>query len=440
MAPQGAEFRYHSIRDYAKADEKRDFLTVNRIDRLAFVDVKPDANGNWTDLSDTDLSAFLPIADKKTKSVRVASQERSIFRLYSLGISTNRDEWLYDLDKRQLEQKAAFLIAEYDRVKQDTKEFPDTIKWSETLKRRKHAGEKETLDRRLIRRAVYRPFHAVYLYQSPLFIDRPGLSDVLFPPSRENQAICFSDINSRTNYCVLVVDGLADLHFGAAVDGYQQVPRFRYVEGEREDNITDWALEQFRIHYRGKALAMRPITKDGIFHYVYGVLYDPIYREKYAANLRREFPRIPFYADFWQWAEWGEMLIHLHLGFEKTEPWPLTRTDAPDEKVRKAGLLPKVALRADEGAGSIALDSETRLTGIPSDAWKYRLGNRSALEWILDQYRPHEPKDPTIRAKFNTYHFADYKEAVIDLLKRVTRVSVETMKIVEAMREGRRSG
>ena len=66
------------------------------------------------------------------------------------------------------------------------------------------------------------------------------------------------------------------------------------------------------------------------------------------------------------------------------------------------------------------------------------MGNRSALEWILDQYGQREPKDPTIRANFNTYRFADPKEAVIDLIKRVTRVSVETMAIVEGMRHGKR--
>jgi predicted helicase len=91
-------------------------------------------------------------------------------------------------------------------------------------------------------------------------------------------------------------------------------------------------------------------------------------------------------------------------------------------------------LRADKESGNIRLDGETQLTGVPEAAWTYRLGNRSALEWILDQYKEKTPKDPTIREKFNTYRFADHKEKVIDLLRRVTRVSVETMTIVEAMR------
>jgi predicted helicase len=178
----------------------------------------------------------------------------------------------------------------------------------------------------------------------------------------------------------------------------------------------------------------RPITKDAIFQYVYGVLQNPIYREKYALNLKREFPRIPFYADFWKWAEWGEKLMALHIGYETAEPWQLERIDAPDEKSRKAGLAPKAMLKADKEADNIQLDGETQLTGVPPEAWSYKLGNRSALEWILDQYKEKTPKDPTIREKFNTYRFADHKEKVIDLLRRVTRVSVETMKIVEAMK------
>ena len=164
------------------------------------------------------------------------------------------------------------------------------------------------------------------------------------------------------------------------------------------------------------------------------MLHDPIYREKYALNLRREFPHLPFYADFWQWAAWGEKLMDLHIGYETVEPWPLQRVDVPDTKSRQAGLPPKAMLKADKDAGLIILDSETQLTGIPLAAWDYKLGNRSALEWILDQYKEKTPKDPTIRAKFNTYRFADYKEHVIDLLLRVTRVSVETQEIVEAMR------
>jgi predicted helicase len=139
-----------------------------------------------------------------------------------------------------------------------------------------------------------------------------------------------------------------------------------------------------------------------------------------------------------QWADWGEKLMALHIDYETGKLWPLKRIDAADEKSGNAGHTPKATLRANKISGDIQLDSKTRLTGVPPEAWTYKLGNRSALEWVLDQYKERTPKDPSIREKFNTYRFADHKEKVADLLNRVTHVSVETMRIVEAMRAEKR--
>ncbi len=124
----------------------------------------------------------------------------------------------------------------------------------------------------------------------------------------------------------------------------------------------------------------------------------------------------------------------LHIGYESVEPWKLKRTDTPDKKASDAGQNPKPALKSDHENGIVILDSQTQLSGVPKAAWGYKLGNRCALDWVLDQHKEKTPKDPTIREKFNAYRFADYKEKVVDLLGRITRVSVETMEIVEAMR------
>jgi predicted helicase len=169
------------------------------------------------------------------------------------------------------------------------------------------------------------------------------------------------------------------------------------------------------------------IEKEDIFHYVYAVLHNPAYRKKYEMNLKREFPRIPLYDDFWKWAAWGKELMDLHINFEEVEK--------ADLQVVAINNLenPKTKLKADKDAGEIILDENTKLQGIPATAWEYKLGNRSALEWILDQYKEKKPKDPTIAEKFNTYRFADYKDKVIDLLMRVTTVSVETVKVVKEM-------
>lgn len=161
---------------------------------------------------------------------------------------------------------------------------------------------------------------------------------------------------------------------------------------------------------------------------MYAVLHHPAYRAKYEINLKREFPRIPFYEDFWKWAEWGKRLMDLHLNYEAVGPFPLERIDAD---IRQS--IPVTRLIARKERGEIEIDTQTTLRGIPAEAWEYRLGTYSALEWILERYKERRPKDPTIAEKFNTYKFMDYKERVIDLLCRVCTVSVETMKIVKEM-------
>ena len=162
-----------------------------------------------------------------------------------------------------------------------------------------------------------------------------------------------------------------------------------------------------------------------------------MWRETYAINLRREFPRLPFHADF-ALGDWGERLMALHVGYESVEPWPLIRTDTPDAKARAGGVAPRVILKAEKAAGRVVIDSETVLDGLPEEAWAYRLGNRSGVEWVLDQHKEKTPRDPTMRERFDRYRFADHKEKVVDLIARVARVSVETMEVVGAMAGQRR--
>ncbi len=230
-------------------------------------------------------------------------------------------------------------------------------------------------------------------------------------------------------FFTLAIDRVPDLNFvSPASGGSQTLPRYRYLKsGERIDNITDWALDQFVKHYGKKG-----VTKDAIFHYVYAVLHDPVYRETYALNLKREFPRIPFYPNFARWAAWGAALMAMHIGYEDVEPWPTTRVDTPSSRAK--GTHPKPILKSHLEKGLIVVDADTQITGIPAEAWTYRLGNRSAIDWVLDQHKEKKPRDPTIAARFNTYRFADYKESMIALLAKVVRVSIDTVAITDAMR------
>ena len=281
---------------------------------------------------------------------------------------------------------------------------------------------------------------------------RRRLPEAFPTPAHANHGVLLTGVSSHYEFCAIATDAIPDLHL---LDTGQFFARWRYepiaepddgtldfgtteetgetFDGYRRiDNITDWALNKFVAHYGKKG-----VTKDSIFHYVYAVLHDPVYRETYALNLKREFPRIPFYPDFAAWAAWGEALMAMHIGYEEVASWSVERVDTPNPK-RAEGTHPKPILKSVPEQGLVRVDEDTQITGIPREAWDYRLGNRSGLDWILDQYKEKTPKDPTIREKFNTYRFADYKEKVIDLLRRVTRVSVETVAITEAMKQAKR--
>ncbi len=413
------------VPDYVRAADKLAFVHEDLSQRKMLV-VRPDSRHSWTDQALPIDLKMLSLAESATKRSKSHVVSNVLFQKYSLGISTNRDDWLYDRTKAYVQSKALALIGAYNAIGANHKPFPKTLKWSDTLRRRKRSGKSEPFSPARIALASYRPFSKRWIYQSELFIDHPGLANELFPPEGENVAICFSDLGSRTYFCTLAVEGLADLHFGAAVDAYQQVPRFRYTSSGKVDNITDWALAQFQTRYPDAA-----VTKDGIFAYTYAALHDPVWRETYAADLKRAFPRIMLHDDFKAWRAWGETLLALHIGYETVDPWPLPRVDVPGK------TAPKPILKSKPEEGIIVLDSDTQLTGVPRAAWDYRLGNRSGIDWVLDQHKEKRPRDPTVAARFNTYRFADHKERVVDLLARVVRVSVETIAIVDAMRAAR---
>jgi predicted helicase len=434
--------QYIAMQDEWRKEDKLQWLTEHKLKDIAFEHIQPDKNNNWINLTENDWDEMIAVADKE---VKLGKSNKAIFKLYSTGISTNRDEWIKDISTETLSIKMNHFINLYNN---STHKEPDTnIKWSRNLKQRYKKGYKEAYSESKIKKYSYRPYYNVLLYKSDLFIDEQGLLNNVF--SYHNSAICVS----TKSILYLASNTYTDLHFTGDT---QIIPLNSYdQDGKRHDNITDWALGEFRSHYK-----LMSITKEDIFHYVYGVLHNPAYRTKYEQNLKRSLPRIPYYEDFYTWAGWGKALMELHLNFETVEPYPLeihsitehTDISNPDplhrnddvgavlvpaqkERVgaRPTPTTPKAKLKADKERGIIILDEETSLKGIPAEAWSYKLGNRSALEWILDQYKEKKPKDPTIAKLFNTYKFADYKDKVIDLLLRVTTVSVETMKIVQEM-------
>lgn len=444
---------YNAVNDYAKANEKKEYLRNNSIQSLTFQKIVPDKKNNWINLVENDFHSLLPTIDK---DVKLGRKKEAIFELYSLGVVTARDEWVYDDSTNSLKEKLKFIIQVYNNDvsrlsgKTQKKELRNnvnySIKWSRAVKNNLDRGTRFKLEEKFIVKSSYRPFVTKQLY-----FDR-HLNEMQYQLPKvfvgKNKLIAFRCVTAES-LVLLSTDKIFDYaYLKIGNGGTFSIPFYKYDEnGNQLLNITDWGLEQFATQYKDKK-----IKKEDIFHYVYAVLHNPAYRKKYELNLKREFPRIPFYKDFWQWAQWGKQLMDLHINYEDAKPYPITviasKAKQSVKKQKQKEFFPKVKepepmfglkekikvkLKADKQNSTIEIDELTTLKEIPKEVWEYKLGNRSAVEWILDQYKEKKPKDKTIAEKFNTYRFADYKEHVIELIKKVTTVSVETIKIINQM-------
>ncbi len=380
-----------------------------------------------------------------SKDAKAGKDDKAIFKLFSRGIATQRDEWVYDFNKKELEKKIRFFIEEYSKTLRDKKYVNrNSIKWDRELTKYLERKINVKFDKNKLVNCSYRPFtKQVFYFDEHLNGMTYQWFEILNLKTLDNKFIAFNSPGNPKGHFALSSSDIVDLHF---TGDSQCLPLYSYDDkGNRHDNITDWGLEQFQTHYKNKK-----ITKEDIFHYTYAVLHNPAYRKKYELNLKREFPRLPYYENFKQWLDWGKHLMELHINYETAKPFALKEINSATkaEQKRAKELFgkaqepealyshighAKVKLKADKETGVIEIDEYTMLSGVPAVAWEYKLGNRSALEWVLDQYKEKKHSDPTIAEKFNTYRFVDYKEHVIDLLKKVCTVSVETMIVIREM-------
>ena len=427
---------YSRTDDLWNKKQKFDFLIEHEhTGNITWQTIEPNKQYTWlTEGLRVEFETFIPMGTKAAKTAKGEITD-VIFNIYCRGIATGRDAWTYNFNRSIHTENIRRMIetynAEVDRWKRRENQrtnvsdfviYDDTkIKWDRELRQQLQRGRLAKYKENKVRTSLYRPFT-----KSNLFFDRVLNNCVYLFPSifptpeteTENQ-VMWVKVGRDWPMFVLMANQIPDL---LPQSGSQCFPFYTYDEDgtNRQENITDWALTAFRTHYGDDT-----ISKWDIFHYNYALLHHPTYREKYEMNLKRDLPHIPFAEDFWGFANAGAQLADLHVNYESApKSDKLKYIETPDMPID--WRVEKMKLSKDKT--QLKYNDFLTLDGIPAEVYDYRLGTRSALEWVVDQYRVKTDKRSGIVNDPNRETEPRY---IVDLIARVITVSLETVEIVK---------
>lgn len=475
-ATEHGRIHFHDIGDYLSREEKLEKITAygsvaGIADASQWTTIQPDAHGDWLSQRDDGFAEFIALGDKDD-----ASKPR-LFANYSGGVKTNRDAWCYSSSKAGVSTNMSRMIAFYNReAARFTQAFggadrkvresaidnfidsdPTEISWTRGLKQELLKDRRFTFEESSLIHGLYRPFNKQWLYYNRRLNEMVLQMPRIFPDAKaKNRLICLTGLGESSGFSCLISDAIPNFHFIAgsqcfplylyddastAEDGTSPVDMFgsskeaKHEQG-RHDALTDEGVEHFRAAYPGEA-----ISKEDVFYYVYGLLHSPDYRARYADNLAKELPHIPCVktaADFWAFSRAGRELAELHLGYETVAPYPvkidtggkrLTEADYRVEKMRygKKGK--------EKDLTTLHYNDAITLTGIPQEAYDYVVNGKPALDWVVERQCVKTDKASGIVNDANDWatETMGNPRYPLELFLRVITVSLETMKIVNAL-------
>ncbi|MGK2309305.1 type ISP restriction/modification enzyme [Cutibacterium sp. V970] len=445
----GCQLHYHGVPDYQSREEKLADIDEATLASVPWRSITPNEAGDWINQRNAIFDTF-PALGIKGKSETTCP----IFQLFSAGLKTNRDAWCYNFSRASVNGNMSRMVENYNAqaVGADIDNDPTKISWSRGLLADARRGRIHEFKKDRIYLGAYRPFTKQYAYFDRPLNDMVYQLEKIFPtPQHENVGFYVTAPSPRTTFATLLSDVVPDAF--PFVDPAQFFPRWTYEKvsaddglfaastGEvdeygyrRVDNITDEILAVYREKFEPQ------VSKDDIFHYVYGVLHSQQYREVFAADLKRMLPRIPLAAssaDFQAFVDAGRALADLHVNYETADPYPLHESTHPlDVDEWELYRVTKMRWEDKTTRKAIIYNGYLTLSDIPAAVHEYRLGSRSGLEWLIDRYQVKTDKASGIVNDPNDWcREHDDPRYIVDLIKRVTRVSVETMDIVRSLPE-----
>jgi predicted helicase len=455
-----ANILYHDIGDYLSREEKLTIIkklkTVSNSD-FNWKKIQPSEYGDWISQRNAAFDTFVPLNPAKKFDLR----SKSFFNTYAIGVSTNRDAWVYNFSKSVVESNMKKMIAFYNTQrkvfakskKENTKltaenfveSDPTKISWTRALRKDVSNGQAHEYKVQCISMGAYRPFMIQRLYFDRPFIESPGLRSILYPKESLKNLVISLTGEGNLGFSVLISNIMPDLCFTKTGNGGgQSFPLYYYQERNkqnktlfddegdsdfiRRDGISSFILDRAQKQY-GKT-----VGKEDIFYYVYGFLHSPQYRETFANDLKKMLPRLPLVEDvrdFWAFSKAGRKLAELHINYEDVRSYDGLQIAGADsgfytvEKMR----FPKKGQK-----DTILFNSKITVSNIPAKAYEYIVNGKSAIEWIMERYAVTTHKESGIKNDPNDWaKEVGNPRYILDLLLSVINVSVQTVDIVEGL-------
>ena len=455
------QIHYRDIGDYLTREEK--LQIVRDCGSIAGISdwqrIVPDRHHDWLDQKNPAFQEFMPLGIKRQK---LQTDVSAVFSLLSLGIATNRDPWVYNFDREQLNLRLQSMTTFYEQRRRQVldgkmtveqagrNDVPTQIKWTRGLRYRLQRQEPLVLKQSSFRWGMYRPFCKQHVCFGTQYIEVVYRIPAMFPtPEAPNQIIGVTGKGATTPFSTLITDFIPDLEL---VSKAQWFSRWRYeiydphspdawaqvdkrglpsAFGYRcVDNITNWCRQQFRNQYPSLH-----ISKDDIWYYLYGLLHAPDYRECYRSDLSKDLPRILFAPDFGAFCDAGLELAALHLGFETCPEYELqVDMQGVGDGVYRLGhkAMQWGGTRKKPDRSVLHVTPAVTLRGIPDAAHAYVVNGRTPLEWAIDRLRIRQDRESGIINDPNAW-FANSPVELVAHLKRLVHVSVETARLVEGL-------
>ncbi|MDO8727919.1 MAG: type ISP restriction/modification enzyme [Candidatus Methanoperedens sp.] len=429
--------------------------------------ITPNKEGDWINHRDIAFDTFIPI----TPEEKFDTKSQSFFVSNSLGLSSNRDFWVYNSSKQKIvenmtsmsnffnEQVTSYQNSLKNNPKLDFKEIqvynPKIISWSSGLVSMASSGNKAIFKKNNLVISQYRPFYKQYLYFDKIFNERPGQNSKYFPnPQLGNLVICVSGIGVTKEFSSLVTNKLPNLDLLGKSQCY---PLYYYEEiGDKKkreikssqtlletdepeplnkyikrDGISDFIFEKAKKQYGESGL-----TKEDIFYYVYGVLHSPDYQKAFSNNLKKMLPKIPLVdniADFNSFSMAGRKLSDLHLNYETVPPYSDVKVTGTEGEYF---TISKMKFPKKDQKDTIIYNSKITISEIPDKAFQYIVNGKSAIEWIMERYQITTDKDSGIINDPNDWAIEeDNPRYILDLLLSIINLSVQTVDIVDGLPE-----